>query len=146
MDAIPKSLLSDHTDDEGTITVNIKLILAHMEETYDKICPKDISNIMKTFTAEFDGTTTLFMYFDWQQGCRKLLRTTKEPILVATMIRTSLGNFQRLPYMSKACEENGRSLNKSKKKMTAPPPGKNSRNFSIKSFLAMTTNMKPSRK
>ena len=36
---------------------------------------------------------------------RKLLRTTKEPIIVATMIRTSLEYFQRLPCMSKACDE-----------------------------------------
>ena len=57
-DAIPKSLLSDHTDDEGTLTANVKLILYHMEETYDKIRPKDINNIMKTFNTEFDGTTT----------------------------------------------------------------------------------------
>ena len=105
-DTIHKSLLSDHTGGEGTITANIKLILAHMEETYDKIYPKDIGNIMKTFTADFDGTTTVSTYFDPQQNCQKLIRTTKEPILAATMIRTSLGNFQRLPpYISKACKE-----------------------------------------
>ena len=104
-DAIPKALLSDHTDDEGTLTANVKHILDLMEETYDKIRPKDINNIMKTFNTEFDGTTTVSTYFDRQQSCKKLLRTTKEPILVATMIRTSLGHFQRLPYMSKACED-----------------------------------------
>ena len=60
---------------------------------------------MQTFTSNFDGTTTVSTYFDRQQGCQKLLRSTKEPILVATMIGTSLGHFQRLPYMSKACED-----------------------------------------
>ena len=104
-DAIPKALLSDHTDDEGTLTANVKHILDLMEETYDKIRPKDINNIMKTFNTKFDGTTTVSTYFDWQQGCKKLFRTTKEPILAATMIRTSLGHFQCLPYMIKACEE-----------------------------------------
>ena len=52
-DAIPKALLSDHTGDEGTLTANVTLILDHMEETYDKIRPKDINNIMKTFNTEF---------------------------------------------------------------------------------------------
>ena len=40
IDAIPKSLLIDHTDDEGTITEDIKLVLAYMEETNDKITPQ----------------------------------------------------------------------------------------------------------
>ena len=40
IDAIPKSLLIDHTDDEGTITEDIKLVLAYMEETKDKITPQ----------------------------------------------------------------------------------------------------------
>ena len=64
-----------------------------MEETYDKIFPKDINNIMKMFNAELDGTTTVSTYFDRQQGWKKLLRTTKEPILTATMICTSLRHF-----------------------------------------------------
>ena len=92
MDAIPKPLLNDHTDDEGTITASIKLILSHMEETYVKIRPKDISSIMQTITADFDSTTTMSTYFDRQQGCQKLLRATKEPIIVAAMVRTSLGH------------------------------------------------------
>ena len=75
-DAIPKSFLSDYTNVESTLAANIKLILDHMEETYDKIRPKDINNIMKTFYVEFDGTTTVSTYFDRQQGCKKLLRTT----------------------------------------------------------------------
>ena len=103
--AIPESLLSDHTDDEGTLTANITLILDHMEETYDKIRTKDINNILKTLNTDLDGPTTVSTYFDRQQGWKKLLRTTKEPILTDTMIRTSLGHFQCLLYMSKACEE-----------------------------------------
>ena len=74
-DAIPKALLSDHTDDEGTLTANVTHILDHMEETYDKIRPTDINNIMKTFNTEFVDTTTVSTYFDRQQGCKKLLRT-----------------------------------------------------------------------
>ena len=53
-DAISKSLLTDYTDDEGTLTANIKLVLNHMEETDEKIFPKDINNIMKTFNADFE--------------------------------------------------------------------------------------------
>ena len=105
-----------------------------MEETYDKIRPKDISRIMQTFTADFDGTTTVSIYCDWQQDCPKLLRATKEQILVATMIRTSLGHFQRLPYMSKACkdwEEFEQEI---------------SRNTSTKSSLPMRINKRRSRK
>ena len=65
-DAIPKALLSDHTDHEGTLTANVTLILDHMEDTYDKIHRKDINNAMKTFNTEFDGTTTVYTYFDRQ--------------------------------------------------------------------------------
>ena len=57
---------------------------------------------MKTLYAEFEGTITMPTYFDRQQGCKKLLRTTKEPILTATMIHTSLRHFQCLPSAAAA--------------------------------------------
>ena len=102
--AIPKALIGHHTDIECTLTANIKLILDHMEETYDKIHPNDINNNTNTCNTLTQCPHTLIGNRR-QQGCKKLLRTTKESILTATMIRTSLGYFQRLPYMSKACEE-----------------------------------------
>ena len=104
-EAIPKALLSDYTDDEGTLTTRVNLVLTHLEDTYDKTRPKDINKILKTFTTDYDGVSSVSTYFLRQQECKKLLRKTKEPIQTATMIRTALGHFQRLPYMGKACEE-----------------------------------------
>ena len=110
--AIPKALLSDYTDDEGTLTANVTLILDHnMEETYDKIHPKDINNIMKTFNTEFDSTTTLSIYFDWQQGCKKLLRTTKEPILTAIQWSPPLSDISSAYHTWEMLVKNGESMN-----------------------------------
>ena len=72
-----------------------------MEETYDKIRPMDISDVMTTFNKEYDGITTFSTYYETQQFCRKLLKNTKEPIQTPTIIRTSLGHFQRLSYIGK---------------------------------------------
>ena len=101
--AVPKELLMDLQDLDGVITHTPKEILAHLEDLYDRIRPKDIDAIMKDFNTPYDANSSVVTYLGKQQECQKLLKKTAEPISEATLIRVSFGSFQLLPYMIDQC-------------------------------------------
>jgi len=105
-DAIPSALIADLQDNHGNLlNTSCTALLDYMEDMFGQLRPMDISSVLDTLGTPFDGTTTLAEYYKRQQHCQYLLEETREPISKATMIRTCLGHFQRLPHMAEACDD-----------------------------------------
>ena len=76
-----------------------------MEINYSYITPNNIETIMETFRDPYEGLLTLLQYVKRQQDCQSVLKKTAEPISTATLMCPCYGHFQRLPHLTKACDD-----------------------------------------
>lgn len=77
----------------------IRVIRTHLENKFNKHRPVDIQSIMDKFTLEVDTAEPLEKYFERQQQCQHLLNDTSEPIRDASMKRTTIGHFFKIPHL-----------------------------------------------
>jgi hypothetical protein len=83
----------------------VRQIRNHLELKFNKHRPVDIQSVMDNFVKEVDTAQPLEKYFERQQQCQLLLVETSEPIRDASMKRTAIGHFLKIPHLVRCVRE-----------------------------------------
>jgi hypothetical protein len=84
---------------------SVRQIRNHLELKFNKHRPVDIQTVMDKFVMDVNTAQPLEKYFERQQQCQLLLVETSEPIRDASMKRTAIGHFLKIPHLVRCVRE-----------------------------------------